>query len=119
MAAARVHGVRVTADPPSQPSNRPSAPLALLEVLRLLVVVFFAGAGYQLGSGAGPSSPILGALNGTALGVILGSGLGYVLGGILGRRTAQSAAITRVQLRNVSADTLVAGSLGLVVGVLL
>ena len=93
--------------------------MALLEVLRLLVVVFFAGAGYSLGSGVGPSRPVLGALNGTALGVVLGSGLGYVLGGILGRRTARSAEITRNRLRAVSADTLVAGALGVVVGVLL
>ncbi|MCA1711047.1 MAG: TRAM domain-containing protein [Actinobacteria bacterium] len=67
----------------SQPSRAPRAPVALLEVLRLLVVVFFAGAGYSLGSGIGPSRPVLGALNGTALGVVLGSGLGYVLGGVL------------------------------------
>jgi uncharacterized protein YacL len=92
--------------------------VALLEVLRLLVVVFFAGAGYSLGSGIGPTKPVLGALNGTAVGVVLGSGMGYVLGGVLGRRTARTAEDTRVRLRAVSADTLVAGALGLVVGVL-
>ena len=97
----------------------PRAPVALIEVLRLLVVVFFAGAGYSLGSGVGPSAPVLGALNGTALGVILGSGIGYVIGGVLGRRTARSAETTRIRLRTVSADTLVAGALGMVVGVLL
>lgn len=93
--------------------------MALVEVLRLLVVVFFAGAGYQIGDGAGPSQPILGALNGTALGVVLGTGLGYVVGGLLARRTARSAATTQVRLRAVSADTLIAGALGTVVGVLL
>ena len=111
-------GLRV---PPAaaQPSRVPRAPMALVEVLRLLVVVFFAGAGYQLGSGAGPDRAVLGALNGTAVGVIIGSGIGYVIGGVLGRRTAKSAESTRVRLRAVSADTLVAGALGLVVGVLL
>jgi uncharacterized protein YacL len=102
----------------SRPSRTPRAPVALLEVLRLLVVVFFAGAGYSLGSGIGPTKPVLGALNGTAVGVVLGSGMGYVLGGVLGRRTARTAEDTRVRLRAVSADTLVAGALGLVVGVL-
>ena len=106
-------------DRESQPSRVPRAPAALLEVLRLLVVVFFAGAGYSLGSGVGPSRPVLGALNGTALGVVLGSGFGYVLGGVLGRRTARTAENTRTRLRAVSADTLVAGALGVVVGVLL
>jgi uncharacterized protein YacL len=104
---------------PSRPSRIPQAPVAVLEVLRLLVVVFFAGAGYSIGSGVGPSSPVLGALNGTAVGVVLGSGFGYVLGGVLGRHTARSAETARLRLRTVSADTLVAGALGLVAGVLL
>jgi uncharacterized protein YacL len=90
----------------------------VLEVLRLLVVVFFAGAGYSIGSGVGPDHPVLGALNGTAVGVVLGSGFGYVLGGVLGRHTARSAETARIRLRTVSADTLIAGALGLVVGVL-
>lgn len=97
----------------------PRAPAAVLEVLRLMTVVFFAGAGYAIGSDVGPSRAFLGALNGTAVGVVLGSGIGYVLGGVLGRSTARSAETARVRLRPVSADTLVAGALGLVVGVLL
>ena len=91
----------------------------MLEALRLMTVVFFAGAGYSIGSQVGPSRAFLGALNGTAVGVVLGSGIGYVLGGVLGRSTARSAETARVRLRTVSADTLVAGALGLVVGVLL
>jgi uncharacterized protein YacL len=91
----------------------------VLEALRLMTVVFFAGAGYSIGSAVGPSHAFLGALNGTAVGVVLGSGIGYVLGGILGRSTARTAETARIRLRTVSADTLVAGALGLVVGVLL
>ena len=90
----------------------------MLEVLRLLVVVFFAGAGYQVGSGVGDSRPVLGALNGTALGLVLGSGLGYVLGGVLGRRGAVRAELASSRLRGVSADQLLAGAFGLVGGVL-
>jgi uncharacterized protein YacL len=91
----------------------------VLEGLRFLVVVFFAGAGYQVGSGVSSSTKLLGALNGTAVGVILGSGLGYVLGGILGRTTASSAESVRTRLHDTSAEELVAGALGTVGGVLL
>src|SRR5947209_17730628 len=109
----------MTALPPSsRPSRTPRAPVAVLEALRLMTVVFFAGAGYSIGTDVGPSHAVLGALNGTAVGVVLGSGVGYVLGGVLGRRTARSAETARVRLRTVSADTLVAGALGVVVGVL-
>src|SRR3954469_23358078 len=104
---------------PSPRRARPhGAPRAAGEALRLLTVVFFAGAGYAIGSDVGPANAVLGALNGTALGVVLGSGIGYVLGGVLGRSTARSAETARIQLRSVSADTLVAGALGLVIGVL-
>jgi uncharacterized protein YacL len=109
----------VSAAPPPSRSTRSRAPVAVVEALRLLTVVFFAGGGYAIGSDVGPASAFLGALNGTAVGVVLGSGIGYVLGGVLGRTTARSAETARVQLRAVSADTLVAGALGLVVGVLL
>lgn len=105
------------AGPPRVPRRR--TPVLVLEVLRLLVVVFFAGAGYQIGSGVGPHRPVLGALNGTALGLVLGSGLGYVLGGVLGRTAASSAEATRSRLYDVSAEQLVAGAVGTVGGVLL
>ncbi|MCW2572714.1 MAG: PilT protein domain protein [Frankiales bacterium] len=109
----------MTTVPPTSRSGRsPRAPVAVVEALRLLTVLFFAGAGYAIGSAVGPPHAVLGALNGTAVGVVLGSGVGYVLGGLLGRTTARSAEVARVRLRNVSADTLVAGALGLVGGVL-
>ena len=104
--------------PASQRSRTPRTPYAVLEALRLLVVVFFAGAGYQIGSSVDADRPVLGALNGTAVGLVLGSGFGYVLGGVLGRRTAATAETARTRLRDVSAEQLVAGSLGVVGGVL-
>lgn len=99
--------------------SRPRTPHVVLELLRLCTVVFFAGAGFQLGAGLSDSRPVLGALNGTAVGLVLGSGVGYVLGGLLGRRTAQSAEVARSRLHDVSAEQLVAGGLGLAGGVLL
>ncbi len=97
----------------------PRTPYAVIEILRLLVVVFFAGAGYSTGASLGGDRAVLGALNGTALGLVLGSGLGYVLGGVLGRRTASAAELTRTRLHDVSADSLVAGGVGLIGGVML
>ena len=44
--------------------------------------------------------------------------LGYVVGGIFGRTVAATADRTEAALREVSADTLVAGAIGLVAGVL-
>ena len=104
--------------PASQRTRAPRTPYAVLEALRLLVVVFFAGAGYQVGTSVDPDGPVLGALNGTAVGLVIGSGLGYVLGGVLGRRTAATAETARTRLRDVSAEELVAGGLGTVGGVL-
>ncbi len=98
--------------------SRSRTPPAVLETLRLFVVVFFAGAGYELGSGVAGSGSVLGGLNGTAVGLILGSGCGYVLGGVLGRTAATTAEVARHSLREVSADTLIAGAFGTVLGVL-
>jgi uncharacterized protein YacL len=103
----------------ARPTRAPRTPYAVLEILRLLVVVFFAGAGYQLGTAVDGDRLVLGALNGTALGLVLGCGFGYVLGGVLGRRTAVAAEVTCSRLHEVSADTLVAGAVGVVGGVLL
>ena len=108
--------------PATQPRRvvgRRRTPTVVLESLRLLVIVFFAGAGYELGSGVDEKKALLGALNGTALGLVLGSGLGYVLGGVLGRTAATSAESTRLRLQDVSAEELVAGALGAIGGVLL
>jgi uncharacterized protein YacL len=98
---------------------RRKAPQIVLEGLRTMVVVFFAGAGYQIGSGVWGDQTVLGPFNGIAIGLILGSGLGYVLGGVLGRTTATSAEVARVRLAESSAEELVAGALGTVGGVLL
>ncbi len=108
-----------TSGPPRRVTGRRRTPPVVLEALRLFVVVFFAGAGYQIGSGVDENARLLGTLNGTAVGLILGSGLGYVLGGVLGRTAATSAERTRLRLNDVSAEELVAGALGVVGGVLL
>jgi uncharacterized protein YacL len=100
--------------------SRTRAPAGLIEVLRLFTVIFFAGLGYETSrffTDRGHSD-VLGPFNGLAVAIIVGSGLGYVVGGILGRTVATSADRTEAALREVSADTLLAGALGLVCGVL-
>jgi uncharacterized protein YacL len=103
-------------------SRRPRsrAPGGLIEVLRLFTVVFFAGLGYETthffnDHGQGN---VLGPFNGVAVAIIVGSGIGFVVGGVFGRTVATTAERTEAALREVSADTLVAGAVGLVCGVL-
>src|SRR5437764_5119070 len=101
-------------------SARGRPPSGLIEILRLFTVVFFAGLGYETSRFFGDRghSNVLGPFNGLAVAIIVGSGIGYVVGGVLGRTLATTADRTEAALREVSADTLVAGAIGLVAGVL-
>ncbi|HEY5454529.1 MAG TPA: PIN domain-containing protein [Acidothermaceae bacterium] len=94
------------------------APSGVVDVLRLLVVVFFAGLGYEVSKRFSSGAFALGPLNGVMVGIIIGSGLGYVLGGVLGRTTVTAVGRTEHTLRQTSAEELVAGSFGGVIGVL-
>lgn len=103
------------------PASRQRPPSGLIEILRLFTVIFFAGLGYETArffSDNGHAN-VLGPFNGLAIAIIVGSGIGFVVGGIFGRSIAATADRTEAALREVSADTLLAGSLGLVCGVLL
>jgi len=102
-------------------TERHPAPRGLVEVLRLFAVIFFAGLGYEIGKWVGDThhSDVLGPFGGAGVGTIIGSGVGYVVGGALGRSMAASARRTEAALREVRADTLVAGGIGAVAGVLL
>jgi uncharacterized protein YacL len=101
-------------------SARGRTPSGLIEILRLFTVIFFAGLGYETSrffSDRGHAN-VLGPFNGLAVAIIVGSGIGFVVGGALGRSVAATADRTEAALREVSADTLLAGALGLVCGVL-
>jgi uncharacterized protein YacL len=94
-------------------------PSTLVELLRLCVVVFFAGLGYySAGLFDDDGEPVLGAFTAVGVGVILGTGLGYVLGGVVGRSTVAAVTNAENRLRDKSAEQIVAGVLGAVVGVL-
>jgi uncharacterized protein YacL len=91
----------------------------MLELLRLFVVVFFAGVGYYV---AQPfekhGSSSLGPFSGIAIGIVLGSAIGYVLGGVLGRGTITVVRRTEAGLRDTPAEHIVAGVVGSVIGVI-
>lgn len=101
-------------------ASRGRAPSGLIEILRLFTVIFFAGLGYETSRFFGDRGHgnVLGPFNGLAVAIIVGSGIGYVVGGVFGRTVAATADRTEAALREVSADTLVAGAIGLVAGVL-
>ena len=94
-------------------------PNALVELLRLCVVVFFAGLGYYIAQVLGDHGKrSIGAFSGIGLGIVLGSALGYVLGGVLGRGTITVVRRTEAGLRDTPAEHIVAGVVGTVIGVL-
>ena len=65
-------------------------PSGVVELLRLCVIVFFAGLGFQVASTLGSGrQPLLGPFDSVGVGIILGSGIGYVLGGVLGSQHGQ------------------------------
>ena len=94
-------------------------PSAVVELLRLCVVVFFAGVGYYVAEVIDrDGQPVLGAFGVVGLGIILGSALGYVLGGLMARGTVGVVRAAELGLRETPADQIVAGVVGAVIGVI-
>jgi uncharacterized protein YacL len=96
-------------------------PSAALEALRLLVVMFGAGIGFELAQhfGALPSDTVLGPLSGLWLGAILGAMTGYVLGGVVARLTLRSLDRGERALDGLQPEQVVAGGFGAVIGAVL
>lgn len=92
-------------------------PSGVVELLRLFVVVFFAGLGSLIGSQWELDSTPFAGIDGGLLGVVLGSFVGYAIGGVLGRSTVAAVDRTEERLRSVSAETIVGGVFGGMVGV--
>ncbi len=92
-------------------------PSGVVELLRLFVVVFFAGLGSLVGSRWELDETAFAGVDGALLGVVLGSFIGYAIGGVLGRSTVAAVDRTEERLRSVSAETIVGGVFGGMVGV--
>jgi uncharacterized protein YacL len=83
----------------------------LVEAVRLIMVALFATAGWEVATRTGPNvAPRL------AVGIALGSGVGFVVGGMIGRRTATAASDLEREFRRIPAADILAGTVGLILG---
>jgi uncharacterized protein YacL len=85
----------------------------LVELVRLILVGLFTAGGWQIGRQIGGASTTE-----LLLWVVLGSLVGYVVGGILGRRTAVAMSAVERDFSKVPASELLAGTIGLILGLL-
>jgi uncharacterized protein YacL len=95
-------------------------PSVAVEALRLFVVALGAAGGYHVAAalGAADRGQVLGAFSGLWVGAIVGALLGYVLGGVFARLTMRTLDRGERALDGLSAEQVVAGSLGGVVAAL-
>lgn len=92
-------------------------PSVTVEVLRLLVVLFGAGLGYQTARALYPEpDAVLGPFNAQWVGAIVGAGLGYSLGGVLVRWLLSTFDRSETVLDRMSPEQAVAGGFGALLG---
>jgi uncharacterized protein YacL len=94
-------------------------PHGVVEILRLCVVAFFAGVGYEVASALDADGVSVGPLDGVGVGVLLGAAVGYVVGGVTGRLTVRTVESTEASLRDRSAEQVLAGMMGAALGVII
>ena len=95
-----------------RPVKRPGG--VLVEGVRLVLMLMFAAAGWQVATSLFP-----GRSSKLVLGTLLGSGVGFVLGGVFGRRTASALSDVERAFRKIPAATILAGGIGLGLGLVL
>jgi len=95
-----------------------SMPGAVVEVLRLCVVVFFGGVGYFVAQIPHDAGVQIGPFQSTGVGIILGASIGYVLGGVVARLTGRGLRAAEVAFQERSVEQVLAGLAGAVLGVL-
>jgi uncharacterized protein YacL len=96
-----------------------SMPGVVVEVLRLCVVVFFAGVGYFVAQVSDHPGLKVGPFEATGVGIILGAGVGYVLGGVVARLTGRTLREAERALQERSVEQVLAGLAGAVLGVMI
>ena len=100
-------------------SRRNAPPGGVVEVLRLCVVVFFAGVGYEVARSFGSSPVAVGPFDSVGVGVLLGVFVGYVLGGVIARLTVRTVETTQAAMRDRSTEQVLAAMIGAALGVLI
>ena len=86
----------------------------MVEIVRLVIVSLFAVGGWEVAARLDPE-----ATNQLLVGTLLGAGVGYVLGGVFGRSTATAVSELERELRRVPAAEILAGGIGLILGLIL
>jgi uncharacterized protein YacL len=94
-------------------------PRGVVELLRLCVVAFFAGIGYEVSSALDAEGVAVGPIDGVGVGVLLGAAVGYVVGGVTARLTVRTVESTEASLRDRSAEQVLAGMMGAALGVVI
>ena len=92
-----------------RPSRSSRSSSALVELVRLSVVVLATAAAYDLARAS--DDPLIGTL--------LGAGLGYVVGGVVGRLIARRIAAAQDSFTSISSPELLAAAIGGLVGLIL
>jgi uncharacterized protein YacL len=94
---------------------RPSAPSGFfVEIVRLIIVVAFAVGARWIAQGVPGSDEAT-----IYLGIVLGTAVGYVVGGILARRAIVAVSAVERDFAKVPASELLAGAMGLILGLLI
>jgi uncharacterized protein YacL len=86
----------------------------LVEFVRLIIVTLFAAGGWEASTYLYPAAG-----DRHLVGILIGSGVGYVLGGVFGRRTASAVSELEREFRRIPAAEILAGGIGLIVGLVL
>ena len=94
--------------------RRPGPQGVMVEVVRLVIVGLFAVGGWEVAARLRPE-----ASNELLIGTLLGASVGYVLGGVFGRSTATAVSELERELRRVPAAEILAGGIGLALGLVL
>lgn len=89
---------------------QPQRSSAVVELVRLCVVIAFTGLGFEIGGNIGGEQPPL-------IGALLGALVGYLVGGVGGRRLLVKVDETQERLRRIDSSELIAGVGGGVLGV--
>jgi uncharacterized protein YacL len=101
-----------------RPVRERSVPPVVIELLRFCIVLFLASLGFELSVVAPQSFHGIGPFDRAGVGTLLGGGAGYVVGGVIGRSTWRSLRAAEEAMIGRSAEQVLAGVAGSVLGVL-